>query len=77
MAERVTYAVIGEKGERNFSAYVPDLPGCVTTGSTVEETLENMRQAIAFNLHGLAEDSQPIPPSSTVAAELLTVGVQR
>ena len=73
MAEEVTFAVIVEKGERNFSAYVADLPGCVTTGKTVEETLENMKEATALHLHGLAEDSQPIPASSTVAAQLVTI----
>jgi predicted RNase H-like HicB family nuclease len=75
MAEQVTYAVVVEKGDRNYSAYVPDLPGSVTTGNTVEEALENMKEAIAFHIHGLAEDSQPIPASSTVAAQLVTVGV--
>jgi len=74
MGEPRTFAVVVEKGEYNFSAYSPDLPGCVTTGSTLEETLKNMKEAIIFHLQGLEEDSRPIPSSSTVDARLLTVG---
>ncbi len=62
------YTVIVEKAGENYSAYVPDLPGCVTTGPSVEETLVNMRGAIGFHLEGLREDGLPIPEPSSVAA---------
>ncbi|MCL5259699.1 MAG: type II toxin-antitoxin system HicB family antitoxin [Nitrospirae bacterium] len=45
----------------NYSAYVPDLPGCIATGSTIEETEASIKEAIAFHLGGLGEDHQPIP----------------
>jgi predicted RNase H-like HicB family nuclease len=60
------YAVVIERAESNFSAYVPDLPGCVTTGDTLEEIERNIREAIAFHLDGLREDGLPIPVPSTV-----------
>ena len=60
------YAVVIEQAEGNYSAYVPDLPGCVTTGATLEETERNMREAIAFLLEGMREDGLPIPMPSTV-----------
>ncbi len=61
------YAVIIEKATNNYSAYVPDLPGCVATGKTREETAQNMREAIAFHLEGLREDGLPIPEPQTFA----------
>lgn len=61
------YAIVIEKSGKNFSAYVPDLPGCVATGSTVEETEKLIREAIAFHVEGLRADGQAIPePSSRV-----------
>jgi predicted RNase H-like HicB family nuclease len=61
------YAVVIEKAEGNFSAYVPDLPGCVATGATVAEAENLIREAIEFHLSGLREDGQPVPqPSSRV-----------
>ena len=61
------YAVVIEKAESNYSAYVPDLPGCVATGQTVEETEQQIREAIEFHLQGMREDGLPIPtPSSRV-----------
>jgi predicted RNase H-like HicB family nuclease len=74
MSEHRRFAVIVEKGEHNYSAYSPDLPGCVTTGNTVEETLDNMKEAISFHLKGLQEDAQSIPASTSVAVQLLTIG---
>ena len=59
------YAVVIEKGGRNYSAYVPDLPGCVSVGATLDEVKAEIREAIAFHLEGLREDGQPIPPPST------------
>ena len=61
------YAVVIEKAAKNYSAYVPDLPGCVATGATVEETEQLIREAIEFHLSGLRDDGNPIPqPSSQV-----------
>ena len=59
------YAIVIEQAENNFSAYVPDLPGCVATGVTLEEVEAAMREAIAFHLAGLREDGAPIPPPSS------------
>ena len=61
------YAVVIEKVENSYSAYVPDLPGCVATGVTVAEAERQIREAIEFHLEGLREDGLPIPlPSSQV-----------
>lgn len=58
--------VIEDAGE-NFSAYSPDLPGCVATGSTREETERNMYEAIRMHLEALQEDGEPIPESTSLA----------
>ena len=58
------YAVVIEKVEDNYSAYVPDLPGCIATGATVEEAEQLIREAIEFHLTGLREDGVPIPQPS-------------
>jgi predicted RNase H-like HicB family nuclease len=63
----MTYTVIIENAGANYSAYVPDLPGCVTTGATPDETMRNMRQAIEFHLEGMREDGEPIPVPTTTA----------
>lgn len=61
------YAIVIEKAEDNYGAYVPDLPGCVATGKTIEATEREIREAIEFHLRGLREDGLPIPePSSRV-----------
>jgi predicted RNase H-like HicB family nuclease len=61
------YAIVIEKAAGNYSAYVPDLPGCVATGATVEEAEESIREAIAFHLDGMRVDGTPVPqPSSRV-----------
>jgi predicted RNase H-like HicB family nuclease len=59
------YAIVIEKAEGNFSAYVPDLPGCVATGATVSEVEAEMREAIAFHVEGLREDGLPVPDGSS------------
>lgn len=64
------YAVIFERGKRNWSAYVPDLPGCVATGKTRRETEQAIREAIAFHLEGMRLRSLPIPPSVSTAANV-------
>lgn len=56
------YGIVIEKADGNYSAYVPDLPGCVATGLTVEEVEREIREAIGFHLDGLREDGLPIPP---------------
>jgi predicted RNase H-like HicB family nuclease len=61
------YLVVIESAPHNFSAYSPDLPGCIATGKTREETLQNMREAIAFHLEGLREDGELIPPATSTA----------
>jgi predicted RNase H-like HicB family nuclease len=61
------YAVIIEAGERNYSAYAPDLPGCIATGRTLEEVKQVMREAIAFHIEGLREEGLPIPEPTTLA----------
>ena len=61
------YAVVIERGENNLSAYVPDLPGCITTGHTIEEIGRNIREAIELHLEGMVEDGEAVPePSTTV-----------
>ena len=63
---RMRYAMVIEKGDNNYSAYLPDLPGCVTTGDTVEELKCNMQEAIELHLEGLREDGLLIPEPSEV-----------
>lgn len=64
----VRYAIVIEKAKGNYSAYVPDLPGCVATGTTVAEAESSLREAIVFHLDGMREDGLPIPaPASMVA----------
>ena len=61
------YAIVIEKAENNYSAYVPDLPGCVATGTSLEEVETEIREAIEFHLEGMREDGVPIPePQSRV-----------
>ena len=59
------YAIVIEKGPNNYSAYAPDLPGCVAAGETIEETERLIREAIEFHIEGLREDGQPIPEASS------------
>ncbi|MCP9493175.1 MAG: type II toxin-antitoxin system HicB family antitoxin [Pyrinomonadaceae bacterium MAG19_C2-C3] len=61
------YAIVIEKAKNNYAAYVPDLLGCVATGKTIEETEQQIREAIEIHLRGMREDGLPIPePSSRV-----------
>jgi predicted RNase H-like HicB family nuclease len=59
------YAVVIEQAENNLGAYVPDLPGCVATGDTMEELMENLRIAIQWHIEALQETGQPVPKPST------------
>jgi predicted RNase H-like HicB family nuclease len=62
------YAVVIEKAPGNYSAYVPDLPGCVATGATTEEVEREIREAIEFHLEGMRDAGEPIPePTSQMA----------
>ena len=62
------FAIVIEEGPNNLSAYCLDLPGCITTGRTVEEVKRNMREAIELHIRGMIEDGEPIPVSSTLDA---------
>jgi predicted RNase H-like HicB family nuclease len=61
------YAVVIEKAEGNYSAYVPDLPGCVATGDTVKAVEGEIRDAIRFHIEGLKADGLPIPAPTSIA----------
>jgi predicted RNase H-like HicB family nuclease len=61
------YAMIIEQGERNYSAYLPDLPGCIATGKAVEELKQRMSEAIELHLRGMREDGLPIPEPTGLA----------
>ena len=66
----VKYAVIFEQAKSNWAAYVPDLPGCMTTGRTLEETKINIREAIQGHLDTLRQFGDPIPEPSSLAGEV-------
>jgi len=59
------YAIVIEAAGNNYSAYVPDLPGCVATGETLEETEQSIREAIEFHVEGLRAENLPVPPASS------------
>jgi predicted RNase H-like HicB family nuclease len=61
----VRYAVVIENAASNYSAYVPDLPGCVAVGDTLAEIERLIREAIEFHIEGMREDGSPIPPPSS------------
>ena len=67
------YAIVVEKTENNYSAYVPDLPGCIATGQTVEETENEIREAIGFHIKGLREDGLTIPQPASIVEYLEVV----
>jgi len=61
------FAVVIEEGPNNYSAYVPDLPGCISTGKTLAEIEKNIRDAIEYHIEGMIEDGDPVPePTSRV-----------
>ncbi|HRJ19962.1 MAG TPA: type II toxin-antitoxin system HicB family antitoxin [Bryobacteraceae bacterium] len=66
----VKYAVIFERAASNWAAYVPDLPGCTTTGETLEEVKHNIREAIQGHLETLREFGDPIPEPSSLAGDI-------
>jgi predicted RNase H-like HicB family nuclease len=61
------YAIVIEKAEGNYSAYVPDLPGCVATGATVAVVEAEIRDAIRLHIEGLKEDGLPVPEPTSIA----------
>jgi predicted RNase H-like HicB family nuclease len=61
------YAVVIEKADGNYSAYVPDLPGCVATGDTVEAAEAEIREAVRFHIEGLKADGLPVPMPTSIA----------
>lgn len=67
MSTDMRYTVVIERAGDNFSAYVPDLPGCVATGATEEETEDTIREAIRFHIAGLRDEGLPVPQPQTRA----------
>ncbi|MDP3552998.1 type II toxin-antitoxin system HicB family antitoxin [Methylocystis sp.] len=61
------YAVVIEKAGDNYSAYVPELPGCIATGASVPEVERELREAMRFHIEGLEADGLPVPLPSAVA----------
>ena len=61
------YVVVIERAEGNYSAYVPDLPGCVATAATVAAVETEIREAIRFHIDGLKQDGEVVPPATTIA----------
>jgi len=70
----IRYLVVLERTERNYGAHAPDLPGCVATGQTPEETLQRMLEAIEMHVRGIEEDGLPVPEPTTTAS-YVTVAV--
>ena len=60
------YAIVIEKAANNFSAYVPDLPGCVSTETSIDEVEHNIREAIRFHIEGMREDNLEVPDPSAL-----------
>ena len=67
------YAVVIEKGENNFSAYVPDLPGCVAAADTLEQTEQLIQEAIEIHIRGMREDGLEVPQPTSLAREIEVV----
>jgi len=66
------YLIVIEKAKSNYSAYSPDLDGCIAVGKTREETIQNMKEAIEFHIEGMKEDGLPVPEGQT-SAEYIAV----
>ena len=64
------YAVIYEAGPNNWSAYVPDLPGCISTGKTRVDIERNIREAIELHIEGMLADGEPVPEPSSIAGNI-------
>ncbi len=70
MSAEDRYLIAVEKSETGYSAYSPDVPGCIATGETIEETMANMRSALIFHLQGLLEDGDVIPGARGIESYL-------
>lgn len=66
----VNFIVIVESADNNYSAYLPDVPGCISTGSTLEETLQNIKEALEFHLESLAEEKTKMPQTESLEKHL-------
>ncbi len=64
------YAVIFEQAETNWAAYIADLPGCVTTGKTLDETERNIREPISGHIETLRQFGEPVPEPTSIAREI-------
>jgi predicted RNase H-like HicB family nuclease len=70
MSVSTRYAVIIEKAADNYSAYVPDLPGCIAAGDTIDETVRLIAEAMALHIHGMKEDGLEVPEPTSLAREV-------
>lgn len=66
------YAIVIEKAKDNYSAFVPDLPGCIATGETLPEVEKEIREAIRFHIDGMLEDGIPVPHPTSIAEYIET-----
>jgi len=66
------YAIVIEKADANYSAYVPDLPGCIATGDSIEAVEHEIRNAIRFHIDGLKDDGLPVPQPTSIAGYVET-----
>jgi len=71
----VQYLVVVEKADTNYSAYAPDVPGCIATGATIEETIQHMREALQMHLDAIVRDDEPVPVPYSVLAVNVEVSV--
>ena len=69
---RLRFAVVFERLPNNYGAYVPDLPGCISTGETWDEMQQMIREAISFHIEGMLEDGEPVPESRTSVQEAMS-----
>ena len=64
------YAIVIERGSKNFSAYVPNLPGCIATGKSLDETRQMIAEAIEFHLEGIRFRGEPVPEPSSACEDV-------
>ena len=69
---RLRFAVVFERLPNNYDAYVPDLPGCISTGETWDEMQQMIREAISFHIEGMLEDGEPVPESRMSVQEAIS-----
>ena len=71
---KVKFLVVVEKGKSNYSAYSPDLPGCIAAGKTIEDTLHEMRSAVEFHLEGILENGDKLPRPRSLSTHIRKTG---